>query len=67
MYSPLCRAFLVELLPVLLLGLTEESSLIRDATLSRLGEVGDTHAATQVSNRHHETAHFSLRMLLCVC
>ncbi len=45
----LCRAFLVELLPVLLLGLTDEASSIRDATMSRLSEIGLRHAAMQAS------------------
>ena len=43
------RAFLVELLPVLLLGLTDEASSIRDATMLRLKEIGEKHAAMQVS------------------
>ncbi|DBA86358.1 TPA: hypothetical protein ACH3X2_005589 [Trebouxia sp. C0005] len=41
------RAFLVELLPVLLLGLTDESSSIRDATMSRLKDIGQMHADMQ--------------------
>ena len=44
-----CRAFLVELLPILLLGLTDEVPSIRDATMRRIEQIGQQHAALQAS------------------
>ena len=49
-----CRAFMVHLLPVLLLGLTDEAQGIRNTTMACLNQVGDRHKAIQSTSAAYQ-------------
>lgn len=57
---PACRTFMVHLLPILLLGLTDEGQGIREATVACLNQVAEKHKAVQESSAANQVSLLTL-------